>query len=262
MNGRAGEGTRILRDVATWLHLSPVQVGRLYSGNLQIAGLLPEALAILAQLPQAAWGTDRLMRARILSTLVEEFPVSLGTSGLALAGAFVDDDAFWPVLHGGLSLTEEFGAFIKPTAGDLAVLEAEIAAARRRFAFGPHPAHTLGEIRVSPGVGALVVENGAFAAWTAAWSQASSLPARVAEGERLASCTWSGESTALLIQMIGTPPAADVSESTAEIVQLFIWLQEGKSVEAVVTRLENFGVSAAEAAELFAEWRADGLIIG
>lgn len=258
----ATERSRVLRDTATWLHLSPARVEQLWAGELAIVGLEADGLAMLTRVPRAGWGTDRLMRARILSTLVEEFPVSLGTAGLTLAGEFVDHDAFWPVLHERQPLATGFSTFARGTVGDVAVIEGEISSARRGFLDVPAVAGGDAAVRLGPGVAAVTVENGAFAAWTAAWSKGHGLPHRVAAGERLAAATWSGESTALLIQVVGSPPAAHVSESTAEFVQLFTWLQDGKSEERVVAYLGEFGASPTEAYELLAEWRADGLITG
>lgn len=256
----AGEGMRGLRDVATWLHLSSKRVSELYANKLHITGIRPDTLAMLSRIPPAAWGTDGLMRTRILSTLVEEFPVSIGTAGLSAATAFVDDDAFWPVLHERLSLPEGFGRFICPTVGDLAVLETEISLTRRRFVDSSGLA-SLG-VRLASGVSALSVQDGAFAAWTLAWSHGVDLPSRVASGERLASATGSGERTALLIQVTGAPPAALVSETSAELVEVFTWLKHEQSAAAVLVRLQNAGLSAAEANELLSEWRVDGMIVG
>ena len=252
-------GHRALRDAATWLHLSPARVRRLYSGEGGVfPGLSPEGLDHLRRVDSRAWGTDSAMRTRMIGALVEEFPVSLAVLGVEVAGTFIDSDEMWAVLGGRARLTDTFSGFLLPLAGGMAGLEGAIAAARRDRNRPVAPAG----VRTLAGISTLLVDAGIFRCWQREWSAGADLPCRVAAGLRVNAPPEELSPVHVLIQARGNPVEILLSELGEAAGELFSWLAEPRGFEAVVGRLIAAEMSRAEAMELIDRWRAEGLLAG
>jgi uncharacterized protein (UPF0276 family) len=132
---------RVQTTIARLLY-DPRLVDDLHEGRpLEAAGQPPlteDERSWLLAIDRRAWSADRYRRARTLTGLVPEFPVSVLLRGVPGLEAFFDSPELHACIAGGGSLALTFGAWLRPAAGPFAELELALARARRpRGASGP-----------------------------------------------------------------------------------------------------------------------------
>jgi hypothetical protein len=241
---------------------------------------LPDGAAAWFTAPDArAWDVDPMRNARLLTSILEEYPATafaLASAGWRLPRlhAFFGSRAFSDGLSAWETLAASFGAWL--TQGDtpraaraLARLERAIAACRR--ATGPRPG--AGMVGPAPGTAVLTCPEGTLGrygnilGWLARQREAGGAAAVVAralsQGPPRGGPALTGagsaeiEGLAIVTQAGAEPRVREVGEG---VVSLVGWLGAGQPHAGAVAWLAAEGLAQEEAGELLAELIAEGVL--
>jgi hypothetical protein len=123
---------RVLRlhQAVVRLSIDPALAAAVAAGEATLE-LPPEDLALLRAVDPRAWGVDHYRRARLVTTTLEELPVTGALLGVAAVDSFLSSPAFTAMLSGRGSLALAAAAALAPAAGPLGLIELALARARR-----------------------------------------------------------------------------------------------------------------------------------
>jgi uncharacterized protein (UPF0276 family) len=209
----------------------------------------------VAALDPRAFATDPLRPLRLLTALLEEFPVSVALAGLDRARAYLTAPTGLAACladHGVVATS--FAAFLAPQAGPLGAVEAALARCRR-----PAPRRR----GLSPGHAVIELPAGGLQAWLGLAAKLGAEPARaVAEGLRL-------DPPALPLDVVelvliqpqaggGFVPSVEEGPFAALLRRLMVGEADAAALIAV---LGQSGLEEAEAHEILDGLRAEGLLV-
>lgn len=217
-------------------------------------GLSPRDRALLTAVDRRAWSTDQFRRPRLTQALLEEFPATAATVGVAGVDAFFGSPSFARCLEERGSMALHFGRWITPQGRGVARIEAAIAAARRWS-----PAAGRG-VQRGPGVVPLSVPEGSLAALGAARSRLGPTPlAALAQGLRAGPPPEGPGDEHLLVtcSAAGEVGVSGVGAALAAVVEA---ARRPLSRGALLGRMRRLGASSFEARELLTELLGDGTL--
>lgn len=235
----------VLQRAAVLMHFDPRFVEALHDdARPRPSFLTPEESALLRRTDPRAFRTDPERPLRLISTLLEEYPVSCAIAGRDALLTFPSSSIFHGAIMRGRLVVDAFGDWLLPRAGAVSQIELAIALARRR-----RTRRGAGLAR-APGVELARVPVGTLRFFTESRTSLGPLPHEaVARGERLVMPAESDALEDLVIEHsrsdVQQPGAASAGPTVAPcasaLFSLLSFAREGRSRALLVEEARRLG---------------------
>ncbi len=242
----------IQRAMVRMLH-DPAWVARIHAGP--VPELSEPERALLVAVDRRAWSTDRYRRGRLVTALVEEYPVTAAVLGVRGVDRFLSTEAFAATLARRGSLAVDFGAFAIPRAGDVARLEQAIALARRGW-------RPTGGLVTRPGVEPVELAGGTLAFYADLRRRLGPDPLQaLASGWEPVKPPAPGPEPEPVLVERSDGGEVRVGGATPALVALLRYARTPRDQSALAAHAERLGCDPGEGAELVAGLVAEGLLV-
>ena len=221
--------------------------------------LSPREHALLRAVDPRALATDRYRRARAVTVLVDEFPVTAAVLGVAAFERFFATEAFRSAVFGRGRMAIAFGGWVGERAHGIGRLESALAQVRR--AIDDPPASTDPRLACPLRLRALVVSAGTLAYHGRVRQMLGAEPAATLAraGTRRAERPPQRGAEYLLVER-RDDGSIDVGTGSEPLVRLLSFVHEPRTRDALAAEAVRHGATPEEAPELLDDLVEQGLL--
>lgn len=222
----------------------------------RVAGLSPHEHAILSAIDPRALTADPYRRARAITVLLDEYPVSIALVGTAVAERFFASEAFRMMVGARGSMAVAFGAWLGRRAGGIGALEHALAQVRR-----PQASAAPQLVARAPNVCTRILPHGTLAYHAEARARlGDDVAARLADGRAVTLGRAPDRGSEFVLVESRPDGSIDVGTASAPLVRLLEFAGTGQPRAKVCAEAVRLGATREEADELVDDLVAQGLL--